>query len=188
MADEALLAYQDTLLRIARDAIGYGLRHGEAPRLPLQDLAAELCEPRATFVTLELGHALRGCIGCLEAHQALAADVNHNAFAAAFHDPRFPRLRSDEARRLDIHISVLSLPEPLIVKSETELLAMLEPGIDGLILEDRGRRSTFLPAVWEQLPDARAFVQQLKRKAGWEDDYWTDTLVVKRYRTLSLPG
>lgn len=188
MPDEHLLSHQDTLLRIARDAIAYGLRHGEAPRLPLGNLAAELCEPRATFVTLEVGHALRGCIGSLEAHQALAADVNHNAFAAAFHDPRFPPLHSDEARRLDIHISVLSLPEPLFVRNEAELLAILEPGVDGLILEDRGRRSTFLPAVWEHLPDARNFVRHLKRKAGWGDDYWTDTLVVKRYRTLSLPG
>lgn len=188
MPDDTLLAHEDTLLRIARDAIAHGLRHGEPLDLSMQDLAAELREPRATFVTLKIGDMLRGCIGCLEAHQPLAADVNHNAFAAAFADPRFPPLRSDEAPRLHIHISVLTPPEPLNVVNENELLAALEKGVDGLILEDRGRRSTFLPAVWEQLPDARSFVRHLKRKAGWAEDYWSDTMIVKRYRSYSLGG
>lgn len=188
MPDETLLAHQDTLLRIARDAIVHGLHYSEPPRLLLENLAAELHEPRATFVTLKIAHALRGCVGCLEPHQPLAADVNQNAFAAAFADPRFPPLRSDETPRLDIHISVLLPPERLNVENEDELLATLEKGVDGLILEDRGRRSTFLPAVWEQLPDARTFVRHLKRKAGWPEDYWSDTLIIKRYRSVSLGG
>lgn len=186
MLDESLLSHRDTLLRIAREAIAYGVRHGEAPTLSVQNLAPALREPRATFVTLELGHGLRGCIGCLEAHQPLAADVNENAYAAAFADPRFPPVRAEEAPRLIIHISVLTPPERLRVANEAELLAMLEVGVDGLILEEHGRRSTFLPAVWEQLPDARGFVQQLKRKGGWSEDYWSDAMVVKRYRSFSM--
>lgn len=186
MPDDPLLVHRETLLSIAHEAVAYGVRQGEAPKLKVENFAPVLREPRATFVTLELAGELRGCIGCLDAHQPLAADVNQNAYAAAFADPRFPPVHANEVPRLSIHISVLSPPELLNVASEAELLATLQVGVDGVILEERGRRSTFLPSVWEQLPDARRFLRQLKRKGGWREDYWSDAMVVKRYRCLTL--
>lgn len=188
MTGEALLAHQNVLLRVARESIVYGLAHDEPLPVELHDYAPPLREPRASFVTLEIAHQLRGCIGTLEAIRPLVDDVSHNAFAAAFEDPRFAPLSAAELPRLDIHISVLSVPEDFPVGSEAELLAALRPGVDGLIIEDKGHRSTFLPAVWEQLPDPRAFVRHLKRKAGFAEDYWSDTLTVKRYHALKLPA
>lgn len=141
---------------------------------------------RATFVTLEIGGALRGCIGVLEAIRPLVVDVARNAFAAAFEDPRFPRLTRAELPRLDIHISVLTPPEPMHFDSEADLLRQIRPGIDGLILEDRGRRGTFLPSVWEQLPKPDEFFEHLRHKAGLPGGYWSETLIVSRYTTESF--
>ncbi len=132
-------------------------------------------------MTLETGGQLRGCIGALVARQPLVQDVAAHAFAAAFEDPRFPELREDEFPKLDIHISVLSPPEPLSFSSEAELLAQLRPGVDGLIIQFRHYRATFLPAVWEQLPDPYVFLAQLKQKAGLPLDFWSPELSAERY-------
>jgi uncharacterized protein len=124
---------------------------------------------------------LRGCIGSLEARRPLALDVAENAFASAFRDPRFAPLARAEEPRLDLHISVLSEAEQIPVRSEAELLASLRPGIDGVILSAGARRGTFLPSVWEQLPEPHRFLAQLKRKAGLPADYWSAELRVERY-------
>ncbi|BCX88980.1 conserved hypothetical protein [Methylomarinovum tepidoasis] len=171
------------LLELAREAIRYGARHGRPPAVNLEALPAALQVPRATFVTLEEDGRLRGCIGSLEARRPLAEDVVHNAFAAAFGDPRFPPVHEDEVDRLDIHISVLGPLEEMRFTSEADLLRQIRPGIDGLVLEDGPYRGTFLPAVWEQLPDKRDFLRHLKLKAGLPPDYWSDTLKVYRYTT-----
>jgi len=136
-----------TLLEVARAAIRHGLQHGRALDVKPADYPESLRPPRATFVTLEIDGRLRGCIGTLLAHQPLVADVAAHAYAAAFEDPRFPELTSEEFPRLEIHISVLSPPEPLQFETEDELLAQLRPGMDGLILQFRSHRATFLPAV-----------------------------------------
>ncbi len=173
------------LLDLARRSIEHGLRAARfAPAHA--DYPARLRERRASFVTLHLEGALRGCIGTLEARAPLIEDVADNARAAAFGDPRFPALTVVEFERIELHISVLGVPEPLACVSETDLLARLRPGVDGLILEEGGRRGTFLPSVWDQLPERGEFLRQLKRKAGLPADYWSRTLRVSRYTAESI--
>lgn len=172
-----------TLLQVARAAIAHGLETGRAPDLDPRGYPPALRADGAAFVTLESGGDLRGCIGTLEACRPLVTDVAQNAFAAAFRDPRFPPLSPREAPGLDIHVSVLSRPEPLPVRDRADLLRRLRPGIDGLVLSDGARRATFLPSVWEQLPAAADFVDHLLRKGGWPPGYWNATMTVERYTT-----
>lgn len=179
--------HRQRLLALAKNAIEHGVRTGRPLKIVLADFPAELTEPRATFVTLQKHHQLRGCIGMLEAVRPLAEDVAANAYSAAFKDPRFPPLEAKELNELDIHISILTPPEPILFTSEQDLLAKLEPGIDGLIIEEGYRRGTFLPSVWESLPNPGQFLKHLKQKAGLSPDYWSGTIRVYRYRTEVLP-
>lgn len=172
-----------TLLTLARASIQEGLKAGRPLQVDLSQYDAAITCKRASFVTLERGGQLRGCIGMLEAVRPLAEDIAENAFAAAFRDPRFPALSEPEYADLDLHISVLSPAEALDFDSEQDLIAQLQPGIDGLILQEGYRRGTFLPSVWEQLPDPVQFLRHLKQKAGLPADYWSDTLKIFRYRT-----
>ena len=183
-----LLSAEDraTLLAIARQSIQSGLRSGRALGVDPESYSDTLRLKRATFVTLEIDARLRGCIGTLQAYQALVKDVADHAYAAAFEDPRFPPLRNDEFAMLDTHISVLSPPEPLEVVSEADLLAQLRPGVDGLILSLGDKRATFLPSVWDDLPDPRMFLGHLKRKAGFSGDFWDANLIFQRYMTESF--
>ena len=176
-------AEQETLLSIARDAITHGLLSGVPGSIQLGAYSETLQTWNASFVTLKTAGSLRGCIGTLEAIRPLAEDVNENAFAAAFRDPRFPPLAENELAGLQLSISILSPPEPMAFSSEQDLLDQLRTGVDGLILEEGYRRGTFLPAVWEALPEPRAFFRQLKLKAGMHPDYWSDTVRVLRYHT-----
>jgi AmmeMemoRadiSam system protein A len=165
------------LLALARGAIaeqlGVATRHN--------DPAPWLDEPGATFVTLTCGGALRGCIGSLEAERALRADVESNALAAAFRDPRFPPVSVREYRAIEVEVSLLSPMQPFTVASEAQALTQLRPGIDGVLLEYGRRRGTFLPQVWEQLPEPRAFLAHLKQKAGLPADFWADEVRLSRY-------
>ncbi len=173
--------HRQLLLQLARESIRYGARHGRPPALDLQQLPPPLRERRATFVTLQEHGQLRGCIGSLEAQRPLAEDVIQNAFAAAFQDPRFPPVTEKEVDELEIHISVLSPLEEIEFESEQDLLSQIRPGIDGLLLEEGRHRGTFLPAVWESLPDPLDFLRHLKLKAGLPPDYWSDTIRAYRY-------
>jgi len=173
--------HQNLLLQIARDAIFQRLVKSGEKAARSAEIPAELMEERATFVTLEIAGRLRGCIGMLEACRPLAEDVEQNACAAAFKDPRFPPLSRRELELLEIHISVLSPPEEIIFSSENNLLAQIRPGMDGLILQEGFRRGTFLPSVWEELPEKEMFLAHLKLKAGLPDTYWSDSLQVFRY-------
>ena len=165
------------LLAIARNAIG------EAFDLEEEDVAEHplLAQPAATFVTLTQGGQLRGCIGSLEAYRPLAADVAENAFSAAFRDPRFSPLAAEELPRTRIEVSLLDTPQPMTFSDEADALAKLCPGVDGLILTHGGRRATFLPQVWESLPEPRRFLQQLKLKAGLPADFWDGRITLSRY-------
>lgn len=187
-ADSKVLnpSQRHTLLDLARRSIEHGLREGRAIRIDPSHYSGVLAEQRAAFVTLKSEGALRGCIGHLEAVQPLVLDVAENAFAAAFRDPRFPPLADAELADLGIDISVLSPAQRLTFASEEELLAIVEPGRDGLILEDGTARGTFLPSVWESLPDPREFLRHLKQKAGLRPDYWSDSVRISRYRTESF--
>jgi MEMO1 family protein len=175
-----------TLLEVARWSIRTGLDSG-ANIAPEPSLYPPLLRsPGATFVTLRIDDALRGCMGTLRANAPLVTDVAHNAFTAAFRDPRFTPLSTGEYRQLAVEVSVLGEPRPFPVDSEADLLERVRPGIDGLILVDEGRRGTLLPTVWESIPDPAEFVQTLKRKAGLPAEYWSETLRIFRYTTESF--
>ncbi len=174
------------LLRLARESIRYGLESGKPLMLDISSLPESLQQTRASFVTLHEHGQLRGCIGSIIPTRPLALDVSHNAFAAAFKDPRFPPVQASELNDLDIEISILSMPEPIEFSSEEDLLEKIRPEIDGLILKEGPYSGTFLPSVWEQIPDKREFLRQLKRKAGLPTDYWSPTIRVFRYTTDSF--
>lgn len=175
--------HHQILLALAKESIIHGWRYGKplAVKLPAYD--DELLKLGASFVTLQRYDQLRGCIGKLEATRPLVEDVAENAFAAAFRDPRFPPLSEAERDGLEMDISVLSSPEAIAFASEPALLAQLQPGVDGLIIQAGQRRATFLPSVWQQLPDPESFLRHLKLKAGLPDQYGSEPLRAWRYRT-----
>ena len=171
------------LLELAHASIRHGLDHGRPLSVRAKDFPEPLRAQRASFVTLERQGALRGCIGHLEAVEPLVQDVAKNAFAAAFRDPRFAPLSESELAELALHISVLTPSTELEFESEQDLIAKLRPGIDGLILQEGAARGTFLPSVWESLPEPQQFLAQLKRKAGLPIDHWSERIRVFRYET-----
>jgi uncharacterized protein len=178
-------AHKQQLLQLAGDSIKKGLC-GEALSVQVTDYPEPLRVTRATVVTLHVDEKLRGCIGTLEARQSLVEDVVINAWGAAFRDTRFPALTWPEFESLAIHISILSPPEPINFSSEKDLLTMLRPFQDGLILEEGSRRGTFLPSVWEQLPDPSEFLRHLKLKAGLDPDHWSKNIRILRYTADSV--
>lgn len=178
--------YHRSLWNLAHDSIDYGLKHAKRMVVRNQDYPVSLRTPRATFVTLKRDEQLRGCIGTLEARRSLVEDIAYNAHAAAFCDPRFSPLAREQFAELDISLSILSPPEEMVFGSESELLKQLRRGKDGLILQERGHRGTFLPSVWESLPNERDFLNHLKIKAGLPSNYWSDTVKVLHYTTQSI--
>lgn len=177
---------QKICLQIAQQSILHGLEKGSALQLITSDYSTELQAKLACFVTLHKNGALRGCIGALEAYQPLINDIAEHAYSAAFQDPRFPPLQENEYENLDIEISVLGKPEMMLFESEEDLLQQIRPNIDGLILEFGYNRGTFLPSVWEQLPDKKDFLSHLKMKAGLSSDWWDNSVKVSRYETFSF--
>jgi len=176
------------LLKLAKAAIAYGLEHPNRQNYPIDTnlYHDRLQAPRASFVTLLIDNNLRGCIGTLEANRPLVTDIVHNAQAAAFSDPRFEPLKQKEFDRLDIHISILSESEPMEFQSENDVIQQLIPSVDGVILEEHGHRGTFLPSVWEALPDPKQFLYHLKVKANLPGNYWSETIKLFRYTTESF--
>jgi uncharacterized protein len=174
---------QQVLLQLALKSIESGYTSGHPYSVDLRSYPSPLVEMKATFVTLEKHSQLRGCIGMLEARLPLVEDVAENAFSAAYKDPRFPPVQKNEIALLRIKISILSQPELMSIRSEQDLLAQMQPGMDGLILEDGRHRGTFLPSVWETLPDKEDFLRHLKNKAGLPANYWSDAIKVYRYHT-----
>jgi AmmeMemoRadiSam system protein A len=160
------------LLRIARKSIESNLQNRPESELELARLPFELQAEGACFVTLTRGGELRGCIGSLEAHQALALDVQEHAVDAAFRDFRFPPLTESELQDLRIELSVLSAPVPLPYQNAEELPGLLHPGVDGVVLARGIRRATFLPQVWEKITDPSTFLDMLCEKMGFEYDLW----------------
>lgn len=165
------------MTELARAAIARRL--GLAAHRP--ECPAWLEAPGAAFVTLTQDGCLRGCIGSLEAWRPLREDLEANACAAAFDDPRFLPLSAEELPRTQVEVSILSPPEPMAFADERDAIGRLRPGVDGVILEWGRHRGTFLPQVWEQLPDPADFMRQLKRKAGLSTDFWAGDLRLSRY-------
>lgn len=176
---------RERLTRLASDTIAHGVRQGATLAVEPEQWPTELQEVRASFVTLHREGSLRGCIGSLEAAHPLVRDVSLHAYGAAFRDPRFRAVSAVELERIEVHISVLAIPVPMRFGSEAELIDMVRPGVDGLVLIEGARRATFLPDVWEKLPEPRQFLSQLKIKAGLAPDYWSDRVAVQRYTTES---
>lgn len=182
-----LSAENRSVLRdIAMDSIRIGLKDRHPLGVDADAFPEELRKPGAVFVTLELEGSLRGCIGSCQARRPLVEDVAENAYAAAFLDPRFPPLRPAEFPEIEVHLSLLTPPERLDVNTREELLRTLRPGVDGLLLEDPPKRSTFLPQVWAMLPEPEDFLQELLVKAGLPRTYWSENLRVYRYSVVEF--
>lgn len=165
------------LLPIARAAIARVLNVPCAA----DETAPWLAGHGACFVTLTQDGELRGCIGSLQAHRSLLDDVKGNAVSAALRDPRFTPLRAEELDITTVEISLLSTAQAMQVLDEADALAQLRPGVDGVIFEYGQNRSTFLPQVWESLPQPRLFMAQMKRKAGLPEDFWAEGVKLSRY-------
>lgn len=171
-ADRLTQEEKEILLKLARQALECGV-HGEPlPPLDLKTLPPRLQAHGASFVTLTTGGQLRGCIGALEPYQPLAEDVREHAIAAALSDYRFPPVRPEELPHIHIEVSRLTLPRPLEYTDADDLLAKLRPGIDGVVLRDGARRATFLPQVWQSLPDKVEFLEHLCLKMGASPHLW----------------
>jgi AmmeMemoRadiSam system protein A len=168
------------LLQIARAAISRALHVSCAPAAVDENIAW-LSQPGATFVTLTQWDELRGCIGSLQACDPLIEDVSNNAVSAALYDPRFIPLAVDELDTVNLEVSLLSELQSLDFTSEADALAQLRPSIDGVVFEYGSYRSTFLPQVWESLPQPRQFLARLKSKARLPEDFWADGIRLSRY-------
>ncbi|MFL7813153.1 MAG: AmmeMemoRadiSam system protein A [Anaerolineales bacterium] len=165
------------LLQIARDAIQRALQGEGRQRLDPKEYPPHLREIGACFVTLTRKGELRGCVGSIEASQPLVLDVRDRSLAAAFEDPRFPPLSPRELSELEIEISILTPPERLQYHDPADLPGLLRPGVDGVILTYQFRRATFLPQVWEKLPEPEVFLGRLCQKMGLEAGAWRHYLM-----------
>ena len=171
------------LLGLARHAIEATVYKKAAPSLERQTLSTQLRQPGACFVTLTRQGELRGCIGALEAYQPLVDDVIEHAIAAATQDYRFPPVRPDELDGIEIEVSRLTKPVELSYESPQDLVGKLRPGVDGVILRDGRSKATFLPQVWEKLPDPQDFLDHLCSKMGALPGLWRQRkLLVQVYQ------
>jgi len=185
---------KQTLLRLAREALECGVyAKKELPAIDTGQLTPLLRADGAAFVTLTVKGKLRGCIGALQPYQPLYEDVREHAIAAALDDHRFPPVRPGELSQIHIDISRLTMPQTLIYRDADDLLAKLHPGIDGVILRDAQRRATFLPQVWDQIPDKREFLGHLCAKMGAAPNLWqqkhldVQTYQVEEFHELDKP-
>ncbi len=172
MRDQLTLEEKQTLLRLARQALDTAVKGEQLPPLDNQSLTAPLRSEGASFVTLTVNGSLRGCIGAVEPYQPLAEDVREHAIAAALQDYRFPPVKPAELAGIEIEVSRLTFPIPLEYTDSADLLSKLHPGLDGVIIRDSFRRATFLPQVWEKIPDPAEFLTNLCYKMGAAPDTW----------------
>jgi AmmeMemoRadiSam system protein A len=177
---------QTQLLRVAVQSVRHGLSADQPLQVDLDSLPPRLVHPQACFVTLHHGDELRGCVGTLEPHHPLAQQVANSAYDAAFRDLRLSPIDASEIARLNVHISILSALTDLDVAGEDELLALLRPGIDGVVLSEGELQATFLPQVWKTFALPSDFVGHLKRKAGLGPGHWSPTLRWRRYTVESF--
>jgi AmmeMemoRadiSam system protein A len=178
---------RQVLLSLARLAIEQSVRHGRLLDVDLEDPSPPCREPRACFVTLTKQGELRGCIGTLVAREPLVRAVMDNARSAALNDTRFPPVVPEELSEIDVHISVLTEPRPLVFASPRDLLDQLRPDRDGVVFRHGGKTATFLPQVWEQIPDKVTFLERLCLKAGLPPSVWQEPgTVIEVYEVESF--
>lgn len=180
---ELVDAHQRELLDLGLAAVAEELRTGTRLVLDVVELPPWLGRRGASFVTLEGRSGLLGCIGSVEARRSLALDVAANARAAAFEDPRLPAVTAADWPDLTLKVSVLSELEPMPAGSFDEVAGWIRPGTDGVLLAAAGHRGTFLPSVWEKLPDPDVFLLQLLAKAGFTRSVWPPGVQAWRYTT-----
>ncbi len=179
------LAQQQSMLQVARSGIEARLT-GKDDSIDPAFYAPELRLNKASFVTLNMGETLRGCIGSLVPRRPLILDIYHNAQAAAFQDPRFSPLNLSEYQQVNIHISVLTEAQPYQVTSREEAISKIQPGIDGLILRENGKSATFLPSVWKKIPDRENFISHLRAKAGLDPNAWSSNTQLFYYHSIEF--
>jgi uncharacterized protein len=172
MADQLTPEEKSTLLHLARQALETSVHGTPLPPLDETMLTPALLAEGASFITLTVHGSLRGCIGALEPYQPLAEDVREHAVAAALQDYRFHPVQPGELGKIEIEVSRLTIPVPLVYTDSADLLARLHPGVDGVILRDGIRRATFLPQVWDKIPDPSEFLENLCYKMGAAPDTW----------------
>jgi AmmeMemoRadiSam system protein A len=178
---------RNTILKLARDALQIAAEKGRLPPIDLGDLPEELRKPGASFITFKKNDALRGCIGALEAKLPLAEDIRQHAVAAALYDYRFPAVESHEVEDICIEVSILTEPKRLEYKDPEDLLQLLRPMVDGVIITDGIRRATFLPQVWERIPSPSLFLSMLCEKASLPSNAWqTQKLQVYIYQVETI--
>ena len=175
--------YSKQVIELCRKTISAGLH--SSSYVP-QNYPCVFEESGACFVTLTIAGQLRGCIGSVIAHRPLIMDLIKNAHSAAFADPRFNPLTSEELYEIDIEVSLLSSPEKMQFKTEDELMEQIVPRRDGIIIRDGNYQAVFLPCVWEQLPDKTEFMQALKQKAGLKKSYFSETFTAFRFSAVEL--
>ena len=181
--NELTIEEREFLIRLARQALEQGVHGIPLPPMDLQQLSPKLRELGASFVTLTIRGMLRGCVGALEPYQPLSEDVREHAVAAALQDYRFPPVQPGELSEIEIEISRLTPSQPLEYNNPQELLERLRPGIDGVVLHDGMRRATFLPQVWQKIPDPAEFLEHLCMKMGAAPDLWKHKILdVKIYQ------
>jgi AmmeMemoRadiSam system protein B/AmmeMemoRadiSam system protein A len=188
LAHDILRLHGNILLRFVASTIFSQLLSSKTTHAKLPQLDPILNEPGASFITLNKKGQLRGCVGSVQAWQPLIKDITQNACKAAFEDPRFPQLTllEIESGEIEISISIVSPQTQMYFLSENDLLEQLKPDVDGIVLIDGTQhRSVFLPSVWEQLPNPKQFINQLKRKAGLPENHWSETIQIWRYITAS---
>jgi AmmeMemoRadiSam system protein A len=165
---------KEYMLSLARQAIEQYLKYKEPPALKEQALTDNLKENRPCFVTLMYKGRLRGCIGMFEFNTPLYKNIISRAKAAATEDSRFLPVTADELKDINIEISILTEPQDLKFSSPEDLLNKIKPFEDGVILYTIYGASTYLPQVWEQLPDKEEFLSNLCEKHGAPANYWKD--------------
>jgi AmmeMemoRadiSam system protein A len=175
MTDQLTNEEQQTLLRLARQTMEHAVQGKKLPPVDDASITPHLREQGASFVTLTIDGDLRGCIGALEAYQPLVDDVREHAVAAALEDPRFPPVDQTELSKIKLEVSRLTAPHLLEYSNSADLISKLRPHVDGVILKSEFRRATFLPQVWEKIPDPQEFLDHLCAKMGAKPNLWRNT-------------
>ena len=177
----------ESLLSVARSTIKNRLNNVEQPQINWKDLPEKFQEHLGTFVTITIDDNLRGCIGHIIPRETVIEGIRENAINAAFRDPRFPPLTREEFEKIEIEISILTAPQELPYTDAEDLLNKLRPGVDGVILKKGYYEATFLPQVWDQLPDKEEFLSHLCLKAGLSHDSWRkEKLQVSTYQVQAF--
>lgn len=178
--------YGQELLQIVARSLQKAVTEHKTYSPSRKDYADELFNKGASFVTLKANNELRGCIGTVIPHEAIAQDVAQNTYQAAMEDNRFSPLTQEDLKSLSFSVSLLTRFEPIIYQNAEDLLSKIRAGTDGIIIRDGDRQGLFLPSVWQELPNKEEFMKQLKIKAGINPSYWSENLKVYRFRTVEI--